>query len=430
MRRVLVIGTIWPYHSGGARVPGLAKYLPECGWEPVVLTQPLPRDANLPYRVETVGGDHVGSHVVRGLHLDGEGGPRRQLARTLHISSENALLKWGFRLIREVLEYPDGNRAWRRSALRRALELVRDEHFDAVISTSPPVSSHLIAAKLKRRYGLMWVADFPHLWSQNQGIRYGCVRRWMDRRLEKKTLESADALTTTNCAYAQRFGSLHVSREIATIQHGYDPEYANRHPDDVSSRFTLVHTGSFSPGIREPRMLLDALQALLQRGAIGRQQLEVHLYGPAYDWVDEQVRDRGLADVVSQQGWVLGEAAHRVQRRSQVLLLPKFEAAAGEGMLNSKVFDYLAAMRPILAFGAHSDAADEIIAATGAGVTVESVGTLAAALEKMYTEYSTKGAVSYKGSYDKIQAYSQVVMAQRFADLLLELTLSRQSVEE
>ena len=69
-RRILVVGSVWPYHSGGARVPGLAKYLPECGWEPVVLTQPLPPEVRLPYRVETVGGDSVGTGMVRGLGLE------------------------------------------------------------------------------------------------------------------------------------------------------------------------------------------------------------------------------------------------------------------------------------------------------------------------------------------------------------------------
>jgi len=88
-RRVLIIGTIWPYHSGGARVPGLAKDVPECGWEPVVLTQPLPADVALPYRVATVGEDTVREQLAscRGLEGTFAFGPVSCLQRVHRVSS-------------------------------------------------------------------------------------------------------------------------------------------------------------------------------------------------------------------------------------------------------------------------------------------------------------------------------------------------------
>ncbi|MCK9355861.1 MAG: hypothetical protein M0R22_01750 [Dehalococcoidia bacterium] len=422
MHRVLVIGTVWPYHSGGARVPGLAKYLSESGWEPIVLTRSLPAGVNLPYRVETVGGERVGEGLARGLGLGGEEGPRRRLARRLHISSENPVLTWGFRTMREVLEYPDGVGAWRRAALQRTLELVRGEHFDAVISTSPPVSSHLIAAQLKRQYGLTWVADFPHLWSQDHGVPYGRTRRWFDRRLEVRTLAGADALTTTNPGHAALFAQLHGEGRVRIIPHGFDPDTTNDPPSPLASRFTLTYTGGFSRGVREPEMLLRALAGLVSEGVLSGRTAQVSFYGQPQDWVQEQIDVMGLAELVRQHGQVPQAEAFERQRESHLLLNFKCEPGTGEGILSSKVYEYLAARRPVLSIGAGDDVADDVLGETSAGLVVEDVDALTVALRDSYREYLDSGTVAWRGDVAVADTYSQLEMARQFARLLRSST--------
>lgn len=416
-RRVLVIGSIWPYHGGGARVPGLAKYLPEAGWEPVVLTRPLPPDVTLPYRVESVGGEAVSVELARGIGLEGEGGPRRNLARKLHVSPENALLKWAFRTAREVLEYPDGNGKWRHAALKRARELVEAEHFDAVISTSPPVSSHLIASKLKDEYGLTWVADFPHLWSQDHGVPYGRVRRWFDRRLEVATLRRADVLTTVIGPLAQQLGSLHGQERTLTIEHGFDPETLNNPPTPVTDDFTVTYTGGWSPGMREPRLLLKALRRLVNQLTQNGARIRVRFYGPPERWVQDQIEAEGLVDVVRQYGVVPQSEAFARQRESQVLLIPKSEAKL-EGMISSKFYEYLAARRPILAIGGHPDIVDEKLRETSAGTACETLGGAIDALRAHYLEFEKFGIVACHSDLDVVMHYSHREMAKMFGSLL------------
>jgi hypothetical protein len=416
-RRVLVVGSIWPYHSGGARVPGLAKYLPECGWEPVVLAWPLPPAVRLPYRVEVVGGSTVGENLAHGLHLDGEGGMRRSLARRLHVSSESEFVRMGFTVMREVLEYPDGYRAWRRAALQRALELLRDEHFDAVISTSPPISTHLIAAELKRCYGLTWVADFPHLWSQDHGVPYGRVRRSFDRHLEVRTLSGADVLTTIVPPLAEQLGTLHGSGRVVTIEHGFDPERLNTRPDPVTKEFTITYTGGWSAGVREPRMTLAVLRHLLDSHIINRDMLRVRFYGPAVQWVQDQIEASGLHDVVTQYGVIPQSEAFARQRESQVLLIPKGDTAL-EGMISSKFYEYLAGRRPILAIGGHEDIVNEKLEETGAGVACESSEQAATASRTYYGEYLASGVVGCHSDLAAVMRYSHRAMAKQFASLL------------
>jgi glycosyltransferase involved in cell wall biosynthesis len=417
-RRVLVIGAIWPYHSGGARVSGLAKYLPECGWEPVVLTQPLPSGANLPYRVEMVGGDAVGASLARGMRLEGEGGPRRRLARKLHMSSENVVLKRGFQLMREVLQYPDGYRMWRQAALERALQLVGHEHFDAVISTSPPVSCHLIAAELKRRYGLTWIADFPHLWSQDHGVPYGRIRRSFDRRLEIRTLAGADALTTTNAAHARIFAMLHGAARVHAISHGFDPDTVNEPPVPLAEKFTMTYTGGFAKGVREPRLLLEAVAGLVADGVLDRDRVEINFYGSPQDWVQNQIDQYGLGAFIHQRGQAPQSAAFERQREAHVLLNIKCNYDAEVGILSSKVLEYIAARRPVISVGEGADVTDEIVVRSRSGEVAANSDQLAEYLLRLYREWSDSGFVRWRGATSVVDLYSQRNMACLFAGIL------------
>ena len=355
--------------------------------------------------------------LARAIHLDGEGGPRRSLAQKLHVSSENALLASGFRMMREVLQYPDGYRAWRHAAIQRACELVQSEHFDAVISTSPPVSTHLVAAELERRYGLTWIADFPHLWSQDHGVPYGRVRRWFDRRLEVRTLAGADALTTIISPLAQQLEILHGVGRAVSIEHGFDPDTLNTGAATVTREFSVTYTGGWSPGSREPRVTLDVLRSLLASDDTHRRSLCVRFYGPAEDWVQSQIDQAGLGDVVHQYGSVPQSEVFARQRESQVLLIPKSELAL-EGMISSKFYEYLAARRPILAFGGHPDIVNVKLQETHAGVSCESHEQAAAALRAYYDEYVASGVVACRSNLGAVMQYSHRAMAGQFARLM------------
>ena len=421
MCRVLIVGPIWQYHGGGARLHGLAKYLLEYGWQPVVLTQRLPAEATLPYRVEPVVAWEAVARVARGFGLDSEKGIRRQVAGKLGISSENRALKWSVVRVRELLDYPDSNGEWRRKATERGRELCRAEGFDAIISTSPPVSSHLIACELKKEFGMPWVADFPHLWSQDHGVPYGAVRRAFDRRLERRTLARANALVTTNQSHADTFAEIHGEGRVRAMMHGFDPETVNDPPVTLASKFALAYTGGFSNGMREPRMFLDALAALVSKGVLDENNTEVRFYGPRRDWIQQQMDERGLSRIVTQCGSVPQAAAFARQRESHVLLNIKCEPRTGSGILSSKVLEYLAARRPILSVGAGLDPADEVVGETGAGVVATDVEAVGSALEDAYAEYSRTGMVAWCGNEASVRKYDQREMARRFAELLDEL---------
>ncbi len=424
MKRVLIISNIWPYNPGNFRVPGLAKYLPEFKWEPVVLTQPLLGKPDLRYRVVEVPYHDMLSSLLRLLRFDTSKSIRKQVSQKIGITAKKSFLDFVFLRLREVLTYPDSNKGWKSPAIKAGSELLQKEDIRAIISCSPPIMSNLIAKELKIRHKIPWVADFPHLWSQDNGYPYSPFRKMLDRRLELQVLSWADALVTYTEPLATKFGILHRQKPIYAISHGFDPKTVNIPPDKLIDKFTITYTGGFSPSIREPTKLFVALQKLILKGIIDPSNVEVRLFGPEEVWIDSDINKYGLLGIVRQYGIVPMKVAHAKQRESQLLLIPKleYEQMQERGILSFKFFEYLAARRPILAIGGYKDIVDDMLDETDAGKCATSDEDIEQSLTELYQEYKQNGKLAFHGNTAKIDKYSQREMAGKFAEILNRLT--------
>ena len=423
MKRVLVIGYVWPYHPGsGARIPGLVKHLSEFGWEPIVLTKPLPEKPDLGCQIVETGYRDV---LEPWLKRFGFGRGERvadQLDRRFGLadnrSLRRAIVYFVARRIREVIDYPDPERGWKPFAVEAASALLREGDIHALVSSSPPVTSHLVARELRITYGVPWLADFPHLWSQNNSYPYSFLRRLFDRRLEKKTLRQADVLTTTSEPLAAKLRGLHKEKATYAISHGFDPATINVPPVPLTRTFSITYTGTFDPRLREPSRLFAALRNLIAQEAVDRNDIDVRFYGPHLPWVTEMIERHGLSGVVKQHNPVSLRESWERQRESQVLLVPKWEDAKEPGIHSLKIFEYLAARRPVLAVGGHPDVVDDLLAETKAGVSAPTVEAVEKAIKELYDEYKAKGQVTFRGDEATIDQYSHRGMAKRFAELL------------
>lgn len=418
MKKVLIISNIWPYSPGNLRIPGLAKYLPEFEWEPVVLTQPLLGKPDLGYRVIEVPYHDMLSSLLRLLGFDTSKSVRKQVGRKLGITSKRSILDHIFLVLRDITSYPDSIKGWKSPAIKVGSKLIENENIRAIISSSPPIISNLVAKELKVRHRIPWVADFPHLWSQDHAHPCSRIKNMFDKRLELRTLCWADALTTTNKAHAVKFKMLHKEKPIYAISHGFDPETINVDQDISTDKFTMTYTGTFGVGAREPTRLFLALQRLISKGIMDPTKVEVRFYGPVEEWIESEINKYGLRGIVKQCGMVPMTVAQQKQRESQLLLVIKFEPNCGIGMLSSKSIEYLAARRPILAIGEHKEADDDMIKYTGAGKTAASHEEIEHVLKELYEEFIQTGKVSFYGDISRMERYSQREMARRFAKLL------------
>jgi glycosyltransferase involved in cell wall biosynthesis len=385
MKKVLIISYHFPPSTavGGLRIQGLAKYLPEFGWEPIILTTTLPNNPNTQFRV---------------------------------------ILDYVLFFLSEIIAYPDAHKGWYNYAVEAGSEILENENISAIISSSSPVTCHFIAKELKMKYTIPWIADLRDLWTQNHYYQYCPIRRFIERRLEIKTLSRADALVTVSNDLAETLGTLHKEKKIYKIPNGFDPQEMNDTHKELTTKFTITYTGIFYQGKRDPAKLFEALDDLISEGKLNPKEIEVRFYGPKEDWMGKEIEGYGLQDIVNEYGVISRDFALEKQRESQVLLLLLWDHPEEIGVYTGKIFEYLTAQRPILATGGPKGVVKELLAETNAGVYATSVDDVKKALEEYYNEYKRKGNIEYKGERTKNDKYSQKEMARRFAEVLGTLT--------
>ncbi len=428
-RKVLIVSYVFPPMStaGAVRVGKLAKYLPEFGWQAVILTAALPGRPDPQFEVlETPRRESVVMGVGKRLfRLDPEQTLMAQIAQVkkkLRIRSERSPVDLLLAAVGEVTAYPDPEKGWRPYALGAGHDLLCQGNIQAIISSSPPVTGHIIARELKERWSVPWLADFRDLWTQNYYYPYSPLRRSIERKLELKTLAPADGLVTASPPAAGDLGALHSQKQIHSIPNGFDPAELNSNLGVLTDRFTITYTGTMYTGRQSPEPLFAALSDLIAERTMQAGDVEVRFYGPEAGWIDKQARAYGLAEVVKQFGMLPRETVLEKQRESQVLLSVKWKDARHRGFYTAKVFEYLAARRPIVAVGGFPDVVDDLLEETGAGVSGQTWLDVKPLLLQMYQEYKSTGAVTYAGDEARISRYSHREMARRFATILDSLS--------
>ncbi len=425
MNKVLIITYHFPPRPTVAslRPLGLAKHLPEFGWQAVVLTAALPGRPDPKFEVvETPRRDSLALRWGRRLfRLDTEQplmAQTAQLKNKLRIKSERSPLDVLLTAVGEVTAYPDPQKGWRTYAVGAGQNILRQQDIKAMISTSPPVTGHIVARMLKDEFKVPWVADFRDLWTQNYYYPYSPVRRMRERRLEIKTLAAADALVTVSQPAADDLRSIHKQKPVHSIPNGFDPAEVNTTPPSLTDKFTVTYTGNLYPGKQSPEPLFAALHDLIAAGSVAGGDIEVRFYGPQAGWIDKQAERYGLTGMVRQFGMVPREIALNKQRESQLLLLLKWNDPGQRGAYLAKIFEYLAARRPIIAVGGFPDVVDELLNQTKAGVSGQTGEEIKAQVSRLYREYKASGAIGYSGDEAEINKYSHREMAKKFASIL------------
>jgi hypothetical protein len=217
--------------------------------------------------------------------------------------------------------------------------------------------------------------------------------------------------------WAETLSELHRDKRTFAIPNGFDPEQVSTGAK-LTEKFTITYAGGLYHGRRDPEILFQALSELISEKTVDPQRVSVRFYGPVEYWLDQEIRDHGLEEVVTQNGSVPREVSIAKQRESQMLLLLSWNDPRERGTFTGKVFEYMAARRPILGVGGPKGVVSELLQKTGAGTHVNDVASLKEILADYYREYSETGAVSFRGVDEEIQHYSHPEMARKFADVL------------
>jgi glycosyltransferase involved in cell wall biosynthesis len=361
--KVLLVTMYYPPAGGGGvqRPLKLATHLPSLGIETHVLA---PDDPKWLHRDEELR-PPTQAFVHRARYL----GPKARLpSEELRGLTGVDLALAQARLAGRRLLLPDASVTWAPTAIPAAVRIVRNEGIDAVVTTSPPLSMNLIGASVKKLTGVPWLADQRDSLVQNA-----------DRRFERKTVQAkekalervvrlvannADGIVAVSDAIADELRGFDPSGPVRVIPNGCDFDDFAGLEYTPGDRFRITHTGSFF-GKRNPRAFLSAL------ASSGLDDVVARFVGDFRSVDREWVKELELGDRLELLDYLPHRRALELQRDSEanLLLLPE---AAGRGKVvpSGKIFEYLAAERPILAAVPTDGVAAKLVRETGAGIVV------------------------------------------------------------
>jgi glycosyltransferase involved in cell wall biosynthesis len=413
--KVLIVSFYFPPAGGGGvqRPLKLAQYLPAMGIETHVLAPDDPRWIHRDSEVRAP----TQAWVHRSRYFGPSGGrPAEILVGTQGV--ERALLRARLQARRLVL--PDENASWALTAIPAAIRIVREHGIDAVLTTSPPGSTHLVGAAVKRATGVRWLADLrdslvahAHRRADSAATK---AKASVQGRVARLVASYADAVMCVSEAIGEETRALGPRGEVVTIPNGCDFDDVVGLERSPSDRFRITHAGSFF-GRRDPRPFL---QALHDSGL----DVSARFLGDFRPADRAWAESLGLGERLELIPYAPRSAALALQRDSEALLLLIPEAdGRGRGVLSGKVFEYIAVGRPILAAVPPDGAAAELIRATRAGVVVppDDVDALRAALVELHARFEHDGLPDVVLSQEWRHRLSRRARVEETADLLRRL---------
>jgi glycosyltransferase involved in cell wall biosynthesis len=414
--KVLLVTLYFPPAGGGGvqRPLKLAQHLPALGIETHVLAPDDPKwiHADPELRVPTQAWVHRARYV----------GPKgRKPAEELHGKTGLPRLATKTRLASRRLLVPDENVSWNLTAIPAAIRIARTEGIDAVITTSPPASVHLVGATVQRATGAAWLADLrdsivahPHRRTESVAVR---AKEKVDESVARLVARRADAIACVSEAIAEETRALGPRGPVHVIANGCDFDDFAGLEYRPAPRFRITHTGSFF-GKRDPRPFL---QALHDSGLDAVARFVGDFRSADREWAEEL----GLGDRLELIPYAPRARALELQRDSEALLLLVPEAGGrGRGVLSGKVFEYLAAERPILAAVPPDGAAADLIREAGAGVVAppDDVDALRAALEGLHARFENGGLPAVSLTPGLRRRLSRAARVEETAELLRTIT--------
>ena len=382
MKRILIITYYWP-PSGGSGVQRwlkMSKYLPENDWQPVIYTA---EDAEYPVEDPSLEKDVAPeAEVIRrpivepySFYKKFLGIKKGEKVKTGFINEGAKKSSWKENLsvwLRGNLFIPDARCWWIKPSVRHLSKYLKEHPVDAIISTGPPHSMHLIAKALHKKFNIPWVADFRDPWTEIfyfDSLKLTKCSVKKHKRLEKQVLTEADKVVAVSWHEAADLEML-GAKKVEVITNGYDEECVKTECQCIENdQFTISYTGVLLP--TESFVIWDAIKELCEEDVEFDKSLKIKLIGHIDASVKKYISDNGLNSKVENIEYMQHTQVLEYQRKSDLLLLLIPRAKKAECILTGKLFEYIASGRPILAVGPENGDAAKVLSDTKCGMTAD-----------------------------------------------------------
>ena len=417
MKKVLFLAFFYNHTNEVAsnRLQGIAKYLPEYSWEPIIVA---PKTSN-----PTV---HIGD--IKVVETDYEDMVSKFMPKSKGKENktefsgntpQNNLVSKAISLAGEVFAYPDGMKYWYKPAVKEASKIIESEEIDGIISSSFPITAHKVAYTLKEKYNIPWIADLRDLWNLNPYVNHTRIRNYFEKRLELKLFAKADALTTTTPLAKEKLATLHPNKKIVPIVSGFDnDDFKGLKQTQTTDKLTLMYAGSLYNGKRDPSILFEALNQLNNENKIDINNISINFYGDSGN-INELSEKYNIEPAVHVNGKISHEEVLQNQMNSDVLLLVSWMNENETMFIPGKVYEYMGSKKPIYSIGYKEGSLKDLIEKTNVGYHVSTVEDAKKAIYDYYLKYYNN-ELKYSGN-KFAEEYSMENTAKNFAKLLEEI---------
>lgn len=423
--KVLIITYYWP-PAGGSGVQRwlkFVKYLHGFGITPVVYTVENPdyalEDASLqsdiPKGIEVLRHPIWEPYALANILNKG----KAKQTSAGFISSKQSLFAKLSTYIRANYFIPDARKFWIKPSLRFLEKYLIENPVDAVISTGPPHSTHLIGLGLQEKLGVSWVADFRDPWTDIDYFhQLPLTKRGLKKHRTQEALVVSKADLVLVVGTTMRQMLLKYNKNIAVVTNGYDGQI-DKESVALDARFSITHIGLMNEA-RNPYALWKVLSELCDELPGFAKDLEIKLIGKTDASVQHSIAAEGLVGCVNELGYIPHDQVHQYQKSSQILLLAVNKVPSAKGIITGKIFEYLLAKRPIVAIGPEDGDLAAILKETHAGdiFDFDTSSRLKEKIVALYQTYKENELVVHSKHIDK---YHRKALTETLASLLKKL---------
>lgn len=426
-KKILIISYYWPPAGG----PGVqrwlkfVKYLPEFGWEPTVF---IPENPSYPIVDDTLEKDVSKNleiiktkiwepyQIAEFFGKDNKKFKAGQFDVGKNQSLKSRLSIW----VRGNFFIPDARVFWVNPSVNYLKKYLKENHFDALVTTGPPHSVHLIGLNLKKEFpDIKWIADFRDPWTEISYYQHLKLTKFADRKhrnLEQKVFENADITLATSYADAENFKK--KGANAVCITNGFDvenqePRTENREP---STQFTLSYIGVLEQ-LRNPEVLWRVLNDLIKENEDFRKNFQLKFVGRIDDRILDKITSSELNNSVKNLGYLPHSEANLEMQNSDLLLITNFPEDKSKGIIPGKIFEYLATKNQIISFGPKESDVKRILEETHAGkhFSYDDYESLKAFILEKFNDWKSGNLSS---NTENIEQFSRKNLTKKLAEIL------------
>ncbi|MFT5761967.1 MAG: hypothetical protein ACI8WA_001091 [Polaribacter sp.] len=423
--KVLIVTYYWP-PSGGSGVQRwlkFVKYLQDFGIEPVVFTVDNPKYPILDTSLE----NEIPKNITILKQPIWEPNSVLSFFKKNDAQQSAGFLNPNPTFFGKIVQYiranyfiPDARKFWVKPSVDFLKKYLEEHRIDAVITSGPPHSLHLIGLELKKELNVKWISDFRDPWTEIDYFEQLPLTKSsikIHQKLEKEVVEKSDAVLVIGKTMKERFDKF--SNNIHVVTNGFDND-STFTSTELDEKFTITHVGLMNSD-RNPISFWKAISEICKENTDFTSDYQVQFVGKIALEVRDSLEEYQIKNILD-IGYVSHQEVAIYQQKTHVLFLSVNNVKSAKGIITGKIFEYLQAKRPILAIGPINGDLADILNETNSGkiVNFDDVVNLKKEILQMYNSYKSGKLVS---NITNIDQYHRRNLTQKLAEIIKETVL-------